>query len=165
MGLSRLRSSAEQKAIFYCAFGWPMWLVAPVAVVEVAVAFTMLASPSIGLPLLVCLAGGAMYLHAVRQEAALVGLPAAILAVTAMAAHSLNVDYLDVNEMVSTFGTALVVGGAGAAAVSATLGHKARPRALHQMHAAVMEAAAETKHGKDARRYERESLPKGSKSL
>lgn len=160
MGFSRFTARNEQALIFQLVFGWPERFVFITGALEVAVALTLVASVY-GYAAMMCLVGGAIYIHIFRQKQALAAVPAILLGGIALGAS-----WMATAPEWEILAAGLVVGASGAALISRVWGHQPNPEAFAKVMAAT-HATARHIDGADrrSRASHTASLPKGAKSL
>jgi hypothetical protein len=160
MGFSRFTAGNEQALIFQLVFGWPERMCLATGALEVAVAMTLVAS-SYGYAAMLCLVGGAIYIHIFRQKEPLAAVPALVLGLLAIGgAWTASAPSWEV--LVAGF----LLGAAGAAGVSRIWGHQPNTEAFARIMAAT-HATAHQIDGPDRKTRARHTatLPKGAKSL
>ena len=145
-------------------FGLPDWLVATVALGEMATAAAMVASDWAYLAALV-LAGGAILVHALRQGEVVAAIPAIGEAAVSVAGVAISEDANLAGSVLALAVTSLCAGAAGAWAVSAAFGSTPRPTEFVRAMAVAAEADRLTKGAREVQKRDRRDVRKGSKAL
>jgi hypothetical protein len=159
---------SEQEMIFQMVYGLPAWMCRVTGVMEIATAVAVVSSVW-GLPLVLVLVGGAMFIHTMRQRQPVAAIPAAVIGAIAYGGILLA-DWeapLELGDLPTWQHcvTAWAVGIAGGWAVARLVGHQPNPEAFTRLHVATLESAKQLTSARQHRKEVFQTLPKGSKSL